>query len=88
MYRAHSRVYTLRCGLMGSIMEVPKLQGREAGISMEAIGIKVDQAVLYTKYPLLPYPPTPKYTPSMSLMCEGMKTGRNLVICWEILPEG
>ena len=88
MYRAHSRVYTLRCGLVGSIMEVPKLQGREAGLSMEAIGIKVDQAVLYTKCPLLPYPPTPKCTPAMSLMCEGMKTGRKLVICWDVLPEG
>ena len=39
----------------------------------------------------IPPPPLsthPKYTPAMSLMCEGMKTGRNLVICWEILPEG
>ena len=63
------------------------ITGREAGLSMEAIGIKVDQAVLYTKCPLLPYPPTPKYTPAMSLMCEGMKTGRNLVICWDVLPE-
>ena len=36
---------------------------------------------------LLPYPPTPKCTPTMSLMCEGMKTGRKLVISWDILPE-
>ena len=30
----------------GGIMEVPKIKGREVGLSMEAIGIKVDQAVL------------------------------------------
>jgi len=64
-------------------MEVPKIKGREAGISVEAMGIKSDQAVLYTKCPLLPYPPTPKCTPAMSLMCERMKPGSKLVICWE-----
>ena len=80
----------------GGIMEVPKIKGREAGLSMEAIGIKANQAVLltilndgqeYTKCPLSPYLPTLKCTPAMSLMCEGMKTGRELVICWGILPE-
>ena len=29
------------------------------------------------------YPPTPKCTPAMSLMCERMKPGSKLVICWE-----
>ena len=28
------------------IMEVPKIKGRETGLSMEAIGIKANQAVL------------------------------------------
>ena len=30
---------------MGSIMEVPKIKGREAGISVEAIGINTNQTI-------------------------------------------
>ena len=91
IYRAHSRVYTLRCGLVGSIMEVPKIKGREAGLSMKAIEIKANQGVLltilndgqeYTKCPLslLIQPLPPQCTLTISLMCEEMKIERKLLL--------
>ena len=89
MYRAHSRVYTLWCGLVGSIMEVPKIKGREAGLSMKAIEIKANQGVLltslndgqdYTKCPLSLLIQPPQCTLAMSLMCEDMKIERKLLL--------
>ena len=70
-------------------MEVPKIKGREAGISVEAIEIKANQGVLltilndgqeYTKCPLSLLIQPPQCTLTMSLMCEEMKIERRLLL--------
>ena len=70
-------------------MELPKIKGREAGLSMKAIEIKANQGVLltilndgqeYTKCPLSLLIQPPQCTLTMSLMCEEIKIERKLLL--------
>ena len=95
------RVDTLQCCLVRANNGRSKDKGEggwvKHGSHREQSGIIVDDSDIndgqeYTKSaspPLSTPHPTPpqKCIPVMSLMCERMKTGKKLVICWGILPE-